>query len=84
MGRTEADRKIASEPWLSMREVKRTTKATLRSASGVVCSKKDLTEPTLSEMTYQDLLLTVPQSSRWSVGTYGLARSARANALTNL
>jgi hypothetical protein len=32
-----------------MRDVKRTTKTTLRSASGVVCSKKDLTGPTLLE-----------------------------------
>ena len=39
------------EPWLSMREVKRTTKTTLRSANRVVCSKKDLTEPTLLEIT---------------------------------
>jgi len=34
-----------------MREVKRTTKTTLRSANRVVCSKKDLTEPTLLEIT---------------------------------
>jgi hypothetical protein len=50
MGRTEADRKITSGPWSSMRRgQRRTRKTTLRSQWRSVL-KKDLTEPTLLEM----------------------------------
>jgi hypothetical protein len=50
MGRTEADRKITSEPWSSMQSGrKKTTKTTLRSGRSSAL-KKDLTEPTLLEM----------------------------------
>src|SRR5258708_27345704 len=59
MGRTEADRKITNEPWSSMRRgQKTTTKTTLRSEGSSVL-KKDLTGPTLLEMSgfrvYKDL-----------------------------
>jgi hypothetical protein len=50
MGRTETDRKITSEPWSSMQSGrKKTTKTTLRSGRSSAL-KKDLTEPTLLEM----------------------------------
>jgi hypothetical protein len=49
LGRTEADRKIMSEPWSSMQQSKRTRKTTLRSEWRSVL-KKDLTGPTLLEI----------------------------------
>jgi len=49
MGRTETDRSITNEPWSSMQKSKKTNKTTLRSASRSAL-KKNLTEPTLSEM----------------------------------
>src|ERR1700738_3951117 len=50
MGRTEADRYITNEPWSSMcRSQNITTKTTLRSERSSAL-KKDLTGPTLLEM----------------------------------
>src|SRR5216684_6656941 len=49
MGRTEADRQITNEPWSSMQRVKRANKTTHKSEWRVAL-KKDLTEPTLLEM----------------------------------
>jgi hypothetical protein len=59
MGRTETDRKITSEPWLSTLGQRNLMKKTLFGVYGEVRSKKDLTEPALLEMSgfrvYQDL-----------------------------
>src|ERR1700730_7493143 len=49
LGRTEADRKITSEPWSSKQGQTRTTKTTLGSGRSSVL-RKDLTGPTLLEM----------------------------------
>jgi hypothetical protein len=58
MGRTEADRRITSEPWSSTLGQRNLTKQTLFGVDGEVRSKKDLTEPALLEMSgngiYQD------------------------------
>jgi len=58
LGRTESDRKITNEPWSSMKRSKRTNKTTHRSEWRSLL-KKDLTGPTLLEMsgspTYRDL-----------------------------
>ena len=53
MGRTEADRKITSEPWPSMQRRKKTEKnerEKLFSVTRGSVLKKSLTEPTLLEM----------------------------------
>src|SRR5260370_30449092 len=49
LGRTESDRKITNEPWSSMQRSKRTNKTTHRSEWRSLL-KKDLTGPTLLEM----------------------------------
>jgi len=75
MGRTEADRKITSEPWLSMQRRKKTEKnerEKLFSVTRGSVLKKSLTGPTLLEMSggnlaslqeYRKLVLDVVESS---------------------
>ena len=50
MGRTEADRKITSEPWSSMQRSNKEQGRPLFGVDGEVCAKKYLTGPTLLEM----------------------------------
>src|SRR6266436_6578284 len=65
MGRTEADRQITNEPWSSMQRVKRANKTTHKSEWRVAL-KKDLTEPTLLEMSGNaNLPGLAPNSPKW-------------------
>jgi hypothetical protein len=70
MGRTEADRRITSEPWSSTLGQRNLTKQTLFGVDGEVRSKKDLTEPALLEMsgyaTNQELTTGPPWVTRIS------------------
>src|SRR6266850_2019087 len=89
MGRTEADRKITSEPWPSMQRRKKTEKnerEKLFSVTRGSVLKKSLTEPTLLEMSgyrgglngsTQHLLEVYSQESR-ILGSFSVVHSSAA------
>ena len=76
MGRTEADRKIASEPWSSWREASKETNED--HSFGVQrrgVSEKDLTEPTLLEITgFPTPMISLVKEAKSLLTRFGGAR----------